>query len=78
MKELFSQHQFHEDTLSAVPCVHQRFYETAAVWQETTDECDSLDKMAAESYSAYLEPFIKAGLYQSADRQSQTNQTPKN
>ncbi len=33
--------------------------------------------MAAEGYDAYLEPFIKAGLYKSADTQSHTNNPPK-
>jgi peptide methionine sulfoxide reductase msrA/msrB len=32
-----------------------------------------LDKMEAEGYGAYLEPFIKAGLYQSTSTSSQTN-----
>jgi hypothetical protein len=33
--------------------------------------------MQAEGYSAYLEPFIKAGLYKPAAAQSQTNSPPK-
>ena len=32
-----------------------------------------LDRMKAEGYAAYLEPFIKAGLYKPADAQSPTN-----
>ena len=36
-----------------------------------------LDKMAAEGYSTYLKPFIKAGLYKPADAQSKTNSPPK-
>jgi methionine-R-sulfoxide reductase len=32
-----------------------------------------LDKMQAEGYGACLEPFIKAGLYKSADPSTQTN-----
>ncbi len=35
-----------------------------------------LDKMKAEGYGAYLEPFIKAGLYKPADAQGTTNSPP--
>jgi methionine-R-sulfoxide reductase len=37
-----------------------------------------VEKMQAEGYSAYLGPFIKAGLYKPAAAQSQTNNPPKN
>jgi len=37
-----------------------------------------LEKMQAEGYGAYLDPFIKAGLYKPADAQSQTNSPAKN
>jgi methionine-R-sulfoxide reductase len=37
-----------------------------------------VEKMAAEGYGAYLNPFIKAGLYKPADTQSQTNSPAKN
>jgi methionine-R-sulfoxide reductase len=36
-----------------------------------------IERMQAEGYSAYLEPFIKAGLYKPAAAQSQTNSPPK-
>lgn len=37
-----------------------------------------LDKMQAEGYGAYLEPFIKAGLYKPEDTQAKTNGPPAN
>lgn len=37
-----------------------------------------LDKMQADGYGAYLEPFIKAGLYKPADGHMPTNSPPKN
>ncbi|HKI69442.1 MAG TPA: peptide-methionine (R)-S-oxide reductase MsrB [Verrucomicrobiae bacterium] len=36
-----------------------------------------LDKMEAEGYGAYLEPFVKAGLYKPKDRVAETNRPPK-
>ena len=37
-----------------------------------------LDKMKAEGYSAFLGPFIKAGLYKPDDSSAQTNSPAKN
>jgi methionine-R-sulfoxide reductase len=36
-----------------------------------------LDKMAAEGYGAYLDPFIKAGLYKPGETTAQTNSPAK-
>jgi hypothetical protein len=37
-----------------------------------------VEKMQAEGYSAYLEPFIKAGLYKPDSAPAQTNSPAKN